>query len=105
MTSKSSITALAIYLTGCLTASCSRTTQNTNLSVSKCVQSGKLAMRDADFTENLRVVRTESGMIVQGQHGGYSGRVYCWTNQRTVEVSGFDVDQVKFYRKSIISRF
>ena len=94
MTNKSSITGIAIYLIGFLAASCSNTTQTTDLSVSECVQSGKLAMRDADFTVNLRVVRAESGMIVQGEHGGYKGRVYCWTNIRTVEVSGFDVDQV-----------
>jgi hypothetical protein len=105
MTNKLSITGLAVCLTGCLMASCNNTAQYTNLSVRECVQSAKLAMRDANFTENLRVVRAESGMIVYGEHGGYKGRVYCWTDKRTVEVSGFDVDQVGFYRKSIISRF
>jgi hypothetical protein len=105
MIKKLSITGLAICLTGCLMASCSNTTQYTYLSVSECVQIAKLAMRDADFTENLHVVRAESGMIVHGEHGGYKGRVYCRTNKRTVEVSGFDVGQVEFYKKSIISRF
>ena len=105
MTKTLSITSLGICLTGCLMASCSNTAQYTYHSASECVQSAKLAMRDADFTENLHVVRAESGMIVHGEHGGYKGRVYCWTNKRTVEVSGFDVDQVEFYRKSIISRF
>ncbi len=87
-------------------ASCStNTAQYTHLSVSECVQSAKLAMRDADFTENLSAVRAENGMIVYGEHGGYKGRVYCWTDKRTVEVSGFDLDQTAFYRTSIISRF
>ena len=105
MTRKLSITGLGNCLTGCLTASCSNTTQSTYLSVSECVQIAKLAMRDADFNEILHVVRVESGMIDHGVHRGYKGRVYCRTNKRTVEVSGFDVGQVEFYKKSIISRF
>jgi hypothetical protein len=105
MTNKLSITGLAVCLTGCLMASCSNTMQHTNLSVNECVQTAKLAMRDADFTENLRVVRAESGMIIYGEHGGYKGRVYCWPNKRTVGVLGFDVDQVGFYKKSITSKF
>jgi outer membrane murein-binding lipoprotein Lpp len=106
MTNKLSIKSVAVCLAGCLMAGCSaNTAQYTNLSVSACVQSAKLAMRDADFTENLRVVRAEDGMIVYGEHGGYKGRVYCWADKRTVEVSGFDLDQTAFYRTSIIRRF
>ena len=40
------------------------------------------------------VVRAENGMIVYGEHGVYKGQVYCWTGKRTVEVSGFDLDQI-----------
>ena len=106
MTNKLSIISIAVCFTGCLTASCSiNTAQYTDLSVGECVRSAKLAMRDADFGEHLGVVRAENGMIVYGEHGGYKGQVYCWTGKRTVEVSGFDLDQTAFYRTSIISKF
>jgi hypothetical protein len=99
------ITGLFICLMGCVLAGCSNAWQYARLSVRECVQSAKLAMRDADFTENLHVARRDNGMMVSGDHGGYNGLVYCWANKRKVEVFGFDTKQVEFYRNSIISRF
>jgi hypothetical protein len=105
MTNTQLIAVASTLLVGCLLADCSRSSQYTILSIDECVRTAKLAMRDSDFTEDLRVVSIDGRTVVLGKHGGYKGRILCDTNKRTVEVSGLDPEQTKLYRNCIVSRF
>lgn len=93
-----------ICLVACLLPSCTSSLQYTRLSLGNCIETGKLAMRDSDFTENLRVVRTGDSATITGEHGDYRGRISCLPDKRSVEVVGIDIDQANFYKKSIIRR-
>jgi hypothetical protein len=105
MTVKRVVAVAGTLLMGCPLADCSSSWQYTTLTVNECVRTAKLAMRDSDFTQDFRIVSTDDGAIVMGEHGGYKGRVHCDPNKRTVEVSGLDPEQTRLYRNSIISRF
>lgn len=85
-------------------AGCSASRQNMNLTLSQCVAAAKLAMRDSDFTQNLRVLDRGLDRAVKGEHGSYRGTVACLQGQRAVEVTGPDIAQVEFYKRSIIRR-
>jgi len=105
MTSKLSAKVLALVSAACLMSSCSSSWQYIDMSASECVRTTELALRDADFTEGLQVVHDADSVLVVGEHAGYQAKVTCQPNIRTVEVAGFDPDQVQFYKKSIIKRF
>jgi len=105
MTANRVVAVAVTLLMGCSLAACSSSWQYTILTVNECVRTAKLAMRDSDFTEDLRVVSMDGRTIILGEHGGYKGRIYCDPNKRTVEVSGLDPEQTRLYRNSIISRF
>ena len=105
MTANRVVAVAVTLLMGCPLAACSSSWQYTTLTVNECVRTAKLAMRDSDFTEDLRVVSIDGRTVVLGKHGGYKGRILCDTNKRTVEVSGLDPEQTKLYRNSIVSRF
>lgn len=88
-------------------AGCSASRQDVNLTLSQlsqCVTAAKLAMRDSDFTQNLRIVDRGLDRAVKGEHGSYQGTVTCRQDQRTVEMTGPDIAQVEFYKRSIIRR-
>ncbi|HZP77367.1 MAG TPA: hypothetical protein VFB45_14585 [Pseudolabrys sp.] len=91
--------ALAFAIGGCSSS------QYTNLTVPQCVAEAKLALRDADFTQNLEVTGVGDDRAVSGEHGSYRGSVYCVPGKRTVEVTGLDLAMAQFYKKSIIKRF
>ena len=93
-----------ICLVACLLPGCTSSLQYTRLSLSNCIETSKLAMRDSDFTENLRVVRSADSVTITGEHGGYRGRISCFPDKRSVEVVGIDIDQANFYKKSIVRR-
>jgi hypothetical protein len=105
MTANRVVAVAVTLLMGCSLAACSSSWQYTILTVNECVRTAKLAMRDSDFTEDLRVVSMDDRTVILGEHGGYKGRIYCDPNKRTVEVSGVDPEQTRLYRNSIISRF
>lgn len=75
-----------------------------NLTLSQCVAAAKLAMRDSDFTQNLQMLDLGLDRAVKGEHGSYQGTVICRQGQRTVEMTGPDIAQVEFYKRSIIRR-
>lgn len=85
-------------------AGCGANRQDVNLTLSQCVAVAKLAMRDSDFTQNLRIVDRGLDRAVKGEHGSYQGTVTCRQDQRTVEMTGPDLAQVEFYKRSIIRR-
>ena len=93
-----------IWLVACLLPSCTSSLQYTALSLHNCIETAKLAMRDSDFTENLRVASTADSVTISGEHGGYRGRISCFPDKRSVEVVGIDIDQANFYKNSIIRR-
>jgi len=94
----------ALFLFAMMTASCS-SWQYTNLTVPQCVAEAKLALRDSDFTQNLRVTGAADAQTVIGEHGSYEGSIECVPGKRTVEVSGIDLAMVQLYKQSIIRRF
>jgi len=102
----------AVFFIGCaiVLAGCSSIQQPTNLSVVECTRTARLALRDSDFAQNLRVIHyNDSGTVISGEHGGYRGQIFCAPGQRTVEVTGADIKQVDYYvdyyKYSIIRRF
>jgi hypothetical protein len=100
-----SVTAAAMIASAaCVLGACGTSSQYSNLSLSQCARSARLAMRDSDFTENLRTEETSRGITIYGEHGGYKGIIHCSDGKRTVEVLGLDPIQSGFYRDSIVSR-
>jgi hypothetical protein len=99
---------VALLIGGALLAGCSTAVvRPSGMTKAGCVHRAKLAMRDADFTEQLAVAGDGRKITIRGRHGDYRAELDCARGRETigVVVTGPDPDQTARYRDSITRRF
>jgi hypothetical protein len=75
----------------------------------ECPHRAELAMRDADFAEQLAIVGDESDTAMLGRHGHFRAELHCrGTAKNSIispEVTGPDATQAEWHRDTIATKF
>lgn len=94
-----------LFSAGLLLGCAASSVWETNLGLSACVQRAKLALRDADFNQDLDIVGNKDSKTVVADHGSYQAQLNCMLDEVHFVVVGPDYHQALWYRDTIIRKF